>query len=122
VLVDVSGSVEAPQLQRFANELDRILRTLRADIHLIIGDDRVRAQHLLRPGVKPLRELTFDGGGSTDFEPMLQAASELRPDLGVFLTDLDGPAGEPVSWPLLWLVPAAARENPRPFGQRIVLD
>jgi len=122
VLIDVSGSVENALLQRFANEIDRLLRTLRADVHLVIGDDRVRARHLLRPGVKPLREIEFGGGGATDFVPMLAAATKFRPDLGVFLTDLEGPAGEPVAWPLLWLVPAESRGQPVPFGQRIVLD
>lgn len=122
VLIDVSGSVEDALLQRFANEIDRVLRTLRADVHLLIGDDRVRARHVLRPGVKPLRDIAFAGGGGTDFVPMLAAAGELRPDLAVFLTDLDGPAGEPVAWPLLWLVPAEASVQSVPFGQRIVLD
>jgi len=93
VMVDVSGSVNETVMRRFANEIDRILKTLRTEIYLIAGDHQVRSQCRLGPGVQALREISFDGGGGTDFQPLIQAANELKPDLGVFLTDLAGPAG-----------------------------
>jgi len=122
ILVDVSGSVENSLMQRFANEIDRMMRIHRADVFLIVGDDTVRQQVRLKAGCKPLRDIEFSGGGGTRFAPLLDAASELKPDIGVFLTDLDGPAGEPRSWPVIWAVPEEASARPVPFGQMLVLD
>lgn len=122
VMVDVSGSVDDTVLRRFASEIDRILRTLRTDVYLIVGDDQVRSQCRLSPGVQALREIRFDGGGGTDFIPLIQAADKLQPDLGVFLTDLEGPAGESPQWPLLWAVPEASASLSVPFGTRLLLD
>ena len=122
ILVDVSGSVKNVTMQRFANEIDRMMRTHRADVFLIVGDDKVRQQTTLQAGCKPLRSIEFSGGGGTNFEPLLRAASELKPDICVFMTDLDGPAGDPPGWPVLWAVPDHASARPIPFGRMLVLD
>lgn len=122
VLVDVSGSVEDALMQRFANEIDRILRTYRTSITLIIGDDKVLQQLRLESGVAELRNINFNGGGGTDFRPMIEAATKCKPDMGIFLTDLEGPAGDAPGWPLVWAVPANSTIQPLPFGRRIILD
>lgn len=122
IMVDVSGSVANELMTHFANEIDRMVRTLGADALLIIGDDTVREQHRLKSGVSQLRDIAFTGGGATDFVPLLNAASAFKPDIGVFLTDLEGPAGDAPHWPVIWAVPADARAQPVPFGQRILLD
>lgn len=122
VMVDVSGSVDNALMQRFANEVDRMLRLYRAEVHLIVGDDTVRHQCTLRPGCQPLRNIEFHGGGGTDFAPLLEAASRYRPDIGVFLTDLDGPSPKPPNWPLIWAVPYSTQALMPPFGQRLLLD
>jgi len=122
VMVDVSGSVEEKLMQRFSNEIDRIIRTFRTDALLIIGDDQVREQHSLKSGVDELRNIQFTGGGATDFVPLIAAASAYKPDIGLFLTDLEGPAGDMPSWPIVWAVPVEANVQPVPFGQRIILD
>ena len=121
IMVDVSGSVEERLMQRFANEIDRIIRTFRTDALLIIGDDQVREQHSLKSGVNELRGVQFNGGGATDFVPLIAAASRFKPDIGLFLTDLEGPAGDPPGWPIVWAVPVEANVQPVPFGQRIIL-
>lgn len=122
VVLDVSGSIAAPTLERFSRELDRLLRVQRADIHVIVGDDEVRSRHRLRPGGSRLTDLVVEGGGGTDFVPLLAAADVLRPDLVIVLTDLEGPAGTPPKWPVIWAVPATAATRPLPFGRMIVLD
>ncbi len=122
ILVDVSGSVNEKVMQRFANEIDRIVRTFRTDVLLIIGDDQVREQHRLKNGVSELRAMQFNGGGATDFVPLIEAASKFKPDIGVYLTDLEGPAGDAPSWPIIWAVPAEANAQPVPYGQRILMD
>ncbi|MFK7995595.1 MAG: VWA-like domain-containing protein [Granulosicoccus sp.] len=122
IMVDVSGSVNDKLMQRFANEIDRIVRTYRTEVMLIIGDDKVREQHILKHGVSELRSITFKGGGGTDFIPLINAASKFNPDIGLFLTDLEGPAGDAPVWPIVWAVPSDSTAQPVPYGQRIILD
>jgi len=122
VILDISGSVEPPVLARFSRELDRLMRVHRAEIHVIAGDDRVRHRARLRPGGGTLAAPAVEGGGGTDFVPLLAAAGEHHPDLVIVLTDLEGPAGAAPPWPVLWAVPSAAADRPLPFGRRIVLD
>lgn len=122
VILDVSGSIGAPLLGRLSRELDRVMRVHRAEIRVIVGDERVRHEHRLRPGGASLAALAVEGGGGTDFVPLLAAADAHRPDLVIVLTDLEGPAGAAPRWPVIWAVPSAAADRPVPFGQRIVLD
>ena len=122
IMVDVSGSVDSDIMHRFANEIDRIIRTFKTEALLIIGDDAVREQQTLKSDVQPLRNLQFDGGGGTDFVPLIHAASQFKPDIGVFLTDLEGPAGDAPLWPVVWAVPASAHAQAVPYGARIILD
>lgn len=122
VMVDVSGSIEAPLLGRFAGEIEAITRRLEAGAVVIIGDERVTAVELFEPGRSNLRDIRFNGGGGTDFTPLLQEAERHAPDIGVFLTDLDGPANYRPAFPVLWCVPVAHAAMPHPFGRKLVLD
>ncbi|KPF48368.1 hypothetical protein IP87_03180 [beta proteobacterium AAP121] len=122
VVVDVSGSIEEPVLQRFASEIDAITRRLDAGLTLVVGDDRVRAVTHCEPGRSQLAELVFEGGGGTDFTPMLEEADRHRPDIGVVLTDLEGPANFRPRWPVIWAVQAQHAAALPPFGRVLVLD
>jgi predicted metal-dependent peptidase len=123
VVIDTSGSIDEALLRRFGTELDALARRLEAALVLVLGDDRVRAVHRLRPGrdsVGP--HLQAPGGGGTDFSPLLEEAERHAPDLIVVLTDLQGPADFRPRAPVLWAVPPAWRDAERPFGRRLVLD
>jgi predicted metal-dependent peptidase len=122
VMVDVSGSIENPLLERFAREIEAISRRMEAAVAVIIGDDRVRDQQTFGPGHSNLRSVQFQGGGGTDFTPLLRAAEAHRPDIGVFLTDLDGPAHHRPRWPVIWAVPPGCRGAREPFGTKLVLE
>jgi len=122
VVVDVSGSIAADLLERFAREIEAITRRLESGMVLVVGDDRVRKVAFFEPGHSDLRELEFAGGGGTDFTPLLEEADRHRPDIGVVLTDLDGPARFRPRWPLIWAVPEADRAAVAPFGRKLVLD
>ena len=122
VMVDVSGSIEAPLLARFAGEIEAITRRLEAGTMVIIGDDQVTAVEQFEPGRSNLRDIQFNGGGGTDFTPLLREAERHAPDIGVFLTDLDGPANYRPAFPVLWCVPVAHAAMPHPFGRKLVLD
>jgi hypothetical protein len=49
-------------------------------------------------------------------------AERWRPDIGVFLTDLEGPADHRPAFPVLWAVPQSLALMPHPFGRKLVLD
>ncbi|WP_295401070.1 VWA-like domain-containing protein [uncultured Thiocystis sp.] len=122
VMVDVSGSIDHPLLERFAGEIDAIARRLEARVIVIIGDDRVTDTRVFEPGRSNLKGLRFEGGGGTDFTPLLREAERYSPDIGVFLTDLDGRADFCPGFPLLWAVPLACQSMRPPFGRKLVLD
>ncbi|NEV64856.1 vWA domain-containing protein [Thiorhodococcus minor] len=122
VMVDVSGSIEDVLLERFAREIEAITRRLESRIVVIIGDDAVREVRTFEPGRSNLRDIQFQGGGGTDFSPLLREAERFAPDMGVFLTDLDGKADYLPSFPVLWTVPAAYEAMQAPFGRKLVLD
>lgn len=122
LLVDCSGSIDGPLLARFAREIEAITRRLEAKTLLVVGDDRVRRVESLEPGRSKLREIQFQGGGGTDFSPLLEEAEGWGPDLAVFLTDLDGPADYRPAYPVLWTVPSPCAAMPHPFGRKLVLD
>jgi len=122
VVVDVSGSVDAALLQRFASEIEAITRRAEAILTLVIGDDRVQRVEHFQPGKSALRSIAFHGGGGTDFSPLLAEADCHQPDLGVVLTDLQGPAEFRPRWPVLWAVPAAFAAAVAPFGRKLVLE
>ena len=63
----------------------------------------------------------FDGGGATDFTPLLEEADRHRPDLAIVLTDLAGPTRFLPAWPVVWAVPDAHRGAVAPFGRKLVL-
>ena len=124
LVVDVSGSVDDALLQRFSREIQALTRRLGAGLVLVVGDDQVRGVQSFEPGridVGDLGALAFEGGGGTDFTPLLEEADRHRPDIGVVLTDLDGPARFRPRWPVIWAVTEAHARAVEPFGRKLVL-
>ena len=122
VIVDVSGSVDDVLMARFAGEVDAISRRHEAGLVLVIGDERVREVRHAVPGRSGLREIVFEGGGGTDFTPLLEEAARHRPDIMVVLTDLQGPARWRPRHPVIWAVPEAFGHAVPPFGRLLVLQ
>lgn len=129
LVVDVSGSVDDATLARFRRELEALRRRHDAALTVVLGDDAVRAVRHHEPSRGSARwaELLapVQGGGGTDFAPLLEEAQRHRPDLVVVLTDLDGPAGYRPAAPVVWAVPddAPAGTPPpvAPFGRLLRL-
>jgi predicted metal-dependent peptidase len=121
VVVDVSGSIGDELLHKFAREIEAITRRQEADLVLVIGDDQVRRVATFEPGRSDLRDIEFAGGGGTDFTPLLREADKHHPDIGVVLTDLDGPAHFRPRWPVIWAVPEAHAAAVQPFGRKLTL-
>ena len=122
VIVDVSGSIDDGLLNRFSSEIAAITRRHEAVAVIVVGDCQVRSVVRFGPGQTDLRMLEFRGGGDTDFSPLLQEADRYRPDIGVFLTDLKGPASYRPGFPVVWAVPARHAHLEPPFGRKLVLD
>jgi predicted metal-dependent peptidase len=122
VIVDVSGSIEDNLMERFAGEIEAITRRLEAGLVLVIGDRIVQRVAHFKPGQSDLREITFNGGGGTDFTPLLEEADKHGPDIGVVLTDLDGPARFRPRWPVIWAVPESYATPEQPFGHKLILS
>lgn len=122
VVVDVSGSIDDGLMARFAREVEAITRRTESGLVLVIGDNAVRRVEHCKPGRSSLRDVAFDGGGGTDFTPLLEEADRHAPDVGVVLTDLEGPARFRPRWPVIWAVPEACAGAAAPFGRKVVLD
>jgi len=122
VIVDVSGSIDDDLLKSFANEICAISRRQESGLILVIGDDQVRRVEIFAPGRLDLGQVDFSGGGGTDFTPLLECADRYRPDIGVVLTDLDGPARFQPEWPVIWAAPEANALAQAPFGQKLTLE
>ena len=126
VIVDVSGSIDNGLMERFAREIEAIVRRLETGLVLVIGDERVQRVARFEPReLKPcqlgLHEIEFKGGGGTDFTPLLEEADKHRPDIAVVLTDLDGPARFRPRWPVIWAVPEPCAAAVAPFGRKLGL-
>jgi len=122
VIVDVSGSIEDQLLHKFAREIEAISRRQESRLVLIVGDAQVRRVTEFMPGRSDLRDISFSGGGGTDFTPLLKEADKHKPDVVVLLTDLDGPANFRPRWPVIWAVPEAHASAVQPFGRKLVLS
>jgi predicted metal-dependent peptidase len=121
VVVDTSGSIDAPLMTRFAREIESIARRLGAGLVLVLGDERVQSVQSFAPGRCSLADIAFQGGGGTDFTPLLQEAERHAPDITVVLTDLDGPARHRPRCPVLWAVPETHARAVPPFGRVLLL-
>jgi predicted metal-dependent peptidase len=69
-----------------------------------------------------LRGIRCEGGGDTDFTPLLEEVQRQRPDIAVVLTDLQGPARFKPSCPVIWAVPAGQPSAVPPFGRLLTLQ
>jgi len=119
--VDTSGSIDESLLKRFAAEVAAVLIQAEPLLRLIVCDTDVHQVQDFsgRDGAKLLRGFDFKGGGGTDFRPAIAEAAKWKPDLLIYLTDLEGDAGVEPAFPVLWAVPEG--EAKAPWGKVIEL-
>jgi predicted metal-dependent peptidase len=120
--VDTSGSIDESLLRRFAAEIASVLQQTEPLLRLIVCDADVHQVYDFsgREGAKKLRGFKFRGGGGTDFRPAIAEAAKWKPDLLIYLTDLQGDAGDEPAFPVLWAVPEGKAEAP--WGKIVELD
>jgi len=121
--IDTSSSITDRQLDLMAAEALSLSRRLRAEVHVLGFDTEVHSRMRLEAGagsLAALHDMTLRRGGGTAFGDVIAEAARLAPSVLVILTDLDGPAGRPPRFPVIWAVPA--RTPPKaPFGQVVAL-
>jgi hypothetical protein len=112
--VDTSGSIDEAILKRFAAEVAAVLQQTEPMLRLIVCDADVHQIYDFsgREGAKMLRGFEFRGGGGTDFKPAIAEAAKWKPDLLIYLTDLEGAAGDEPAFPVLWAVPEGKAKSP----------
>lgn len=90
---DTSGSMSSEDSKEARNEMYHILRSLGLQEAWHIQCD-ARVQSARRIRLRQIPKMGIEGRGGTDFRPVFDAVSKIRPrpNLVVFLTDGDGPA------------------------------
>lgn len=120
--VDTSGSVDEALLKRFAAEVATVLEQTDPQLRLIVCDAEVHQVRDFtgREAARYLRGFSFKGGGGTDFRPAIAEAVKWKPDLLIYLTDLEGEAGSKPHFPVVWAVPEG--KATAPWGKVIELN
>jgi len=121
--LDTSGSIPDDLLDRFAAEIDGIVRRTGAELHLLAFDETVHHAEVLAAGQagRALRAAAMRRGGGTAFGDVVAAAVSRQAAIAVILTDLAGRFGPPPkAMPVLWAVPEPPAAAP-PFGRVLLM-
>lgn len=123
VALDVSGSVSDKQLRECLSEINAIKGQMRARIILIACDSDVIEgfPQIFEPWEEVTLPDTLKGGGTTDFRPVFDWASQQdkQPDTLVYFTDAQGAFPIEPNYPVVWLIKGKGEV---PWGQRIQLN
>jgi predicted metal-dependent peptidase len=115
-VIDTSGSMRTPLLERIAAELDWLARDHR--VWVVECDAVVHRTYRYRG-----RLTGVHGRGGTDLRPPFAAhvLGSIRPDIVVYFTDGHGPApATPPTVPVIWCLTPGGRP-PAPWGRVILL-
>ena len=104
VALDTSGSIDSGLLGRFLAEIAALCELNQRNLVLLIGDAEVHqiVEIEWREATDELKNLTYSGGGGTDFRPLIKAAADFSPDVLIYLTDLFGETGDEPDFPVIW--------------------
>jgi hypothetical protein len=113
-----------PDIEACEDEEVRLYAAIQTEplLRLIVCDADVHQVQDLsgREGANLLRGFEFKGGGGTDFKPAIAEAAKWKPDLLIYLTDLEGDAGAEPTFPVLWAVPEG--KAAAPWGKIVELS
>jgi len=121
VVLDTSGSVSQAEMNRFIGELGKIM-SLCSYVHVITCDCKVNEIVKIRnmKDILVKNKVNFRGGGGTNFEPALLAASKIPNDLVIYISDGIGKFGNrPRIQNLIWVL---TEDVNVPFGKRILME
>jgi predicted metal-dependent peptidase len=112
--VDTSGSIGQEDLNQFQAELNDILQSYPATVHVVYCDSRISGTETVTPEDYPV-QLRASGFGGTDLRPPFEWAIRNVPDAGciIYLTDLQGTSPEvDPGVPTLWVSTTKDRDLP----------
>ena len=115
VCVDTSGSVDTQLLGAFATHVLRLATRVEAAVHLVAGDVEVCAELVATDESATrlrdwIRTRMGTGRGGTNFGPLIAHALEHEANLIVYLTDGWATLPARPNVPVVWAVPAGARD------------
>lgn len=116
-IIDTSGSMGPERIDSVFAELLKMEKQ-GYEIILIEADAKVHKVHEFNSR----KDIEFTGGGGTLYQPSLDAAAKLKPDICIYLTDLD-PADKPLKpkFPVIWAAVADGGFKPS-FGVIITIE
>ena len=118
--VDWSGSCSDAEYLEFMTEFKGIAGELAEKIEVIFFDTKLYDQKfMLDDNLKKLPARGLSGG--TDFQCVIDYATERKPDLLIYLTDGAAPTPTKPKFPVMWVI-TGGRDNPALFGKRVLLE
>ena len=124
VALDISGSINRPEIQEFVDEVDALKSQLRVHVSVHACDVRLHTGGPWEFAEWQSLQLPEDLGGSggTRFTPVFAWLDDaaIKPDCLIYFTDALGefPSAAP-DYPVMWLVKGNGKV---PWGERIQLD
>lgn len=123
LMFDTSGSIDEKLFHQFASEMITIQRQTGCDMTVIVADAAVHGIWEVKQDENALNKVQFLGHGGTNFDPAIKEAIDLKPDIGIYLTDLMGPATIKPPFPFIWAVPKEFEgEAKAPFGNLLIIE
>ena len=78
--IDTSGSISEKELSDYMTEIFTVVRSFKADIHVITHDSAVHNDHRVEGNENKLRQIAINGGGGTSHIPLYDYISKKRYD------------------------------------------
>src|SRR5262245_51949296 len=110
----MSAARTGASLKRFVAEFAAVHERTEPLLRLIVCDADLHQIHCFSgcECAKLPRGFEVRGGGGADFRPAIAEAAKWKPDPHIYLTDLEGDAGDEPAFPVLWAVPEGKAEAP----------
>ena len=125
VAVDVSGSINKEDLNKFMSEVYGILNSFeQITLNLMFIDTKINNHYVLNKISKEdLLKLNIGGGGGTDFKEIYNYVGEKLPSTKLLIFFTDGYASFPSEeiYKTLWILTKEHNKN-IPFGEKTILE
>lgn len=118
--IDLSGSINQEEINQFVSEVEHARSMLKPTKVVIMGfDTRVREYFEFGPD-DPIMVRVKAGGGTAFDDPVFELERrDIKPEILVYLTDLDSSTFPPEpDYPVVWV---STRKERAPFGEIIMM-
>jgi predicted metal-dependent peptidase len=116
IAIDTSGSINDEQIKDFLSELMSIIGTFTVEKIIVIDcDASIQDIHEIT-SVDDVLDITFKGGGGTNFNPVFKYCEENEPNILIYFTDLYAPSIKvDPQYPVIWV--CHSDHKPHPIGE-----